>query len=109
MKKSATTYRFLLAFVFGVALLSFSALPTFAQSDTPTPEPTATETATPEPTVLVTATPVPTATSVPSPTPDAASVLSDIRTIQDNQFKWAIFTGVLLVGLGILSFIRIRR
>jgi hypothetical protein len=77
-------------------------------SPTVTPEP---PTATPEPPtatpteVIVTVTPVP---PTPTPTPDSGVILADIRDLQTTNFKWMLFSSVLVVGLLVLGFVRVR-
>jgi hypothetical protein len=69
----------------------------------PTATVTATATATAE--IVVTSTPVPPS---PTPTPDASLVLEELRDVQVKQYQWALFSGVVLLGLAALRFIRVR-
>lgn len=71
-------------------------LPSYVSGQEPTPEPTM---------ILVPATP--TLTPGPEATSEA-EYLSDIRTFQRSSFVWAIFVGLVGLGLLILIFLRVQ-
>lgn len=79
---------------------------TLTPTNTPVP-PTVTNTPVPPTptTVIVTATPVP-----PSPTPVITTevYLSNIQALTENNFKWGIFVGVVLLGLGVVALVRVH-
>lgn len=85
----------------------FTATPTHTATPTLTPTITNTPTDTATPTILIEATvtpsPVPTATPI-----DIALETQRIAIISYNALQWSIGIGALLVGLLMLSFIRVR-
>lgn len=74
--------------------------PTATVTNTPVP-PTATNT----PVVVVTASPIP-----PTLTPTVSNevYLSNIQALTENNFKWGIFVGVVLLGLGAVALVRVH-
>lgn len=81
--------------------------PTATPTNTPVP-PTNTPvppTATNTPEVVVTATPVP---PTATPTIGTEVYLSNIQALQETNFKWGLFAGVVLIGLVALVFVRVR-